>query len=174
MSASTAWIGIWKRAAIKSPLSGKATIQLSISNSTYRELHAQVCKFANVLKAQGVKKGDRVCIYLPMISRSGSRHSGLHPYRRGAFHRVRRLFRRCVARPYHRCRLPLSDLCRRKLSRRKNRSFQSSMPIKPPINAPICKQSSSSNIPDMKFLGMKAATFVTTKPWSKHPPIARR
>ena len=35
---------------------------------TYRQLHEQVCKFANVLKAQGVKKGDRVCIYLPMIS----------------------------------------------------------------------------------------------------------
>jgi len=34
---------------------------------TYRELHAQVCKFANVLKAQGVNKGDRVCIYMPMI-----------------------------------------------------------------------------------------------------------
>ncbi|MDD4915133.1 MAG: acetate--CoA ligase [Methylococcales bacterium] len=37
------------------------------STLTYRELHEQVCKFANVLKAQGVKKGDRVCIYLPMI-----------------------------------------------------------------------------------------------------------
>ncbi|WAK00747.1 acetate--CoA ligase [Methylobacter sp. YRD-M1] len=35
---------------------------------TYRELYEQVCKFANVLKAQGVKKGDRVCIYLPMIA----------------------------------------------------------------------------------------------------------
>ena len=34
---------------------------------TYRELHAEVNKMANVLKAQGVKKGDRVCIYLPMI-----------------------------------------------------------------------------------------------------------
>lgn len=34
---------------------------------TYKELHAQVCKFANVLKAQGVGKGDPVCIYLPMI-----------------------------------------------------------------------------------------------------------
>ena len=34
---------------------------------TYRELHAEVCRFANVLKAQGVKKGDRVTIYLPMI-----------------------------------------------------------------------------------------------------------
>lgn len=34
---------------------------------TYNELHAQVCKMANVLKNLGVKKGDRVCIYLPMI-----------------------------------------------------------------------------------------------------------
>jgi len=34
---------------------------------TYRELHEQVCKFANVLKGQGVKKGDRVTLYLPMI-----------------------------------------------------------------------------------------------------------
>jgi acetyl-CoA synthetase len=36
-------------------------------NITYKELHADVCKFANVLKSRGVKKGDRVCIYLPMI-----------------------------------------------------------------------------------------------------------
>ncbi|MFO1098149.1 MAG: acetate--CoA ligase [Xanthobacteraceae bacterium] len=34
---------------------------------TYRQLHADVCRFANVLKARGVKKGDRVTIYLPMI-----------------------------------------------------------------------------------------------------------
>ncbi|MEE8263828.1 MAG: acetate--CoA ligase [Gammaproteobacteria bacterium] len=34
---------------------------------TYRELHEQVCRFANVLKAHGVKKGDPVCIYLPMV-----------------------------------------------------------------------------------------------------------
>jgi acetyl-CoA synthetase len=34
---------------------------------SYRELHARVCKFSNVLKAQGVGKGDRVCIYMPMI-----------------------------------------------------------------------------------------------------------
>ena len=34
---------------------------------TYRELHEQVCRMANVLKAQGVQKGDRVTVYLPMI-----------------------------------------------------------------------------------------------------------
>ena len=34
---------------------------------TYRELHREVCRFANVLKARGVGKGDRVSIYMPMI-----------------------------------------------------------------------------------------------------------
>ncbi len=34
---------------------------------TYRELHARVCKLANAMRKLGVKKGDRVCIYLPMI-----------------------------------------------------------------------------------------------------------
>ncbi len=34
---------------------------------TYRQLHEQVCRFANVLKGRGVKKGDRICIYMPMV-----------------------------------------------------------------------------------------------------------
>jgi len=34
---------------------------------TYKQLHMDVCKFANVLKSKGVKRGDRVAIYLPMI-----------------------------------------------------------------------------------------------------------
>ena len=34
---------------------------------SYRQLHAEVCRFASALKAQGVRKGDRVTIYLPMI-----------------------------------------------------------------------------------------------------------
>ena len=34
---------------------------------TYRELHAEICKFANVLKGRGVRKGDRVSIYMPMV-----------------------------------------------------------------------------------------------------------
>ena len=34
---------------------------------TYKELHDRVCRFSNVLLEQGIKKGDRVCIYLPMI-----------------------------------------------------------------------------------------------------------
>ncbi|MCH7407843.1 acetate--CoA ligase [Belliella sp. DSM 111904] len=34
---------------------------------TYRELHTEVCKFSNVLQEKGIKKGDRVIIYMPMI-----------------------------------------------------------------------------------------------------------
>jgi acetyl-CoA synthetase len=34
---------------------------------TYRELHTEVCKFANALKHSGIAKGDRVCIYMPMV-----------------------------------------------------------------------------------------------------------
>lgn len=34
---------------------------------TYKELHDLVCQFANALKAKGIQKGDRVCIYMPMI-----------------------------------------------------------------------------------------------------------
>ena len=34
---------------------------------TYNQLHDKVCQFANVLKAKGITKGDRVCVYLPMI-----------------------------------------------------------------------------------------------------------
>ena len=34
---------------------------------TYKQLHQQVCKFANVLKNNGAKKGDRICIYMPMV-----------------------------------------------------------------------------------------------------------
>ena len=53
---------------------------------TYRELHTQVCKFANVLKAEGVKKGDRVTIYMPMIPEAT--YAMLACARIGAIHSV--------------------------------------------------------------------------------------
>ena len=34
---------------------------------SYKELHTEVCKFANVLKNNGAKKGDRICLYMPMV-----------------------------------------------------------------------------------------------------------
>jgi acetyl-CoA synthetase len=53
---------------------------------TYRQLHERVCKFANVLKANGVKKGDRVTVYLPMIPESA--YAILACARIGAIHSV--------------------------------------------------------------------------------------
>ncbi|MGH6682847.1 MAG: acetate--CoA ligase, partial [Pseudolabrys sp.] len=53
---------------------------------TYKELHAEVCRFANVLKARGVKKGDRVTIYMPMIPEAAI--SMLACARIGAVHSV--------------------------------------------------------------------------------------
>jgi len=53
---------------------------------TYKELHAEVQKFANVLKARGVKKGDRVTIYLPMIPEAA--YAMLACTRIGAMHSV--------------------------------------------------------------------------------------
>ncbi len=53
---------------------------------TYKELHAEVCNFANVLKKRGVKKGDRVTIYLPMIVEAA--YAMLACARIGAVHSV--------------------------------------------------------------------------------------
>jgi acetyl-CoA synthetase len=53
---------------------------------TYGELHAEVCRMANVFKAHGVKKGDRVTIYLPMIPEAA--YAMLACARIGAIHSV--------------------------------------------------------------------------------------
>ena len=53
---------------------------------TYRELHEQVSKLANVLKQRGVKKGDRVCLYMPMIPEAA--YAMLACARIGAVHSV--------------------------------------------------------------------------------------
>ena len=53
---------------------------------TYGEAHAEVCRMANVLKAQGVKKGDRVTIYMPMIPEAA--YAMLACTRIGAVHSV--------------------------------------------------------------------------------------
>jgi acetyl-CoA synthetase len=53
---------------------------------TYKQLHAEVCRFANVLKARGIKKGDRVTIYMPMIPETT--YAMLACTRIGAIHSV--------------------------------------------------------------------------------------
>ncbi len=56
------------------------------SKITYRQLHESVCRLANVLKQHGVKKGDRVCIYMPMIPEAA--YAMLACARIGAIHSV--------------------------------------------------------------------------------------
>ena len=53
---------------------------------TYKKLHHNVCRLANVLKSRGVKKGDRVCIYMPMIPEAA--YAMLACSRIGAVHSV--------------------------------------------------------------------------------------
>lgn len=53
---------------------------------TYRELHKQVCQLANALKVRGVKRGDRVCIYMPMIPEAA--YAMLACTRIGAVHSI--------------------------------------------------------------------------------------
>lgn len=53
---------------------------------TYQQLHDEVCKVSNVLKAHGVKKGDRVCIYMPMVPEAA--YAILGCARIGAIHSV--------------------------------------------------------------------------------------
>ena len=57
-----------------------------VKRITYAELHAEVCKFANVLKSLGTKKGDRVAIYMPMIPEAAVAMLGCA--RIGAIHSV--------------------------------------------------------------------------------------
>lgn len=53
---------------------------------TYRQLHEQVCRLANLLKSRGIGKGDRVCIYMPMIPEAA--YAMLACARIGAVHSV--------------------------------------------------------------------------------------
>jgi acetyl-CoA synthetase len=56
------------------------------ANITYRKLHHHVCRLANVLKSRGVQKGDRVCIYMPMVPEAA--YAMLACTRIGAVHSV--------------------------------------------------------------------------------------
>jgi len=56
------------------------------TNISYQQLHSEVCKLANALKQRGIKKGDRVCIYMPMIVEAS--YAMLACARIGAVHSV--------------------------------------------------------------------------------------
>ncbi|MDI6447643.1 acetate--CoA ligase [Anaerobaca lacustris] len=53
--------------AKKTALLWQGEVDSAVRKFTYEELHKEVCKFANVLKSKGVKRGDRVAIYMPMV-----------------------------------------------------------------------------------------------------------
>ena len=67
---------------------------------TYRELHEKVCQYANVLKRNGAKKGDRVCVYMPMVPGAGDRRAGLRAHRGHPQRGVLRLQRAEPGRPH--------------------------------------------------------------------------
>ena len=56
------------------------------TNISYQQLHSEVCKLANALKQRGIKKGDRVCVYMPMIVEAS--YAMLACARIGAVHSV--------------------------------------------------------------------------------------
>ncbi len=53
--------------AKKTALIWQGEIDSAVRKYTYEQLHKEVCKFANVLKSKGIRKGDRVAIYMPMV-----------------------------------------------------------------------------------------------------------
>ncbi len=75
---------------LKDRASQPALVAISTETDTERsysfaELHAEVQRMAASLQALGVKKGDRVLIYMPMIAEAAFCHAGVHPYRGAAF-----------------------------------------------------------------------------------------
>jgi acetyl-CoA synthetase len=55
------------RVAKKTAILWQGEAEDAVRKFTYAELHKEVCKFANVMKSKGIKKGDRVAVYLPMV-----------------------------------------------------------------------------------------------------------
>jgi len=53
--------------AKKTALIWQGEAENAVKKFTYEQLHKEVCKFANVVKSKGIKKGDRVAIYMPMV-----------------------------------------------------------------------------------------------------------
>ena len=89
---------------------------------TYAQLHREVCRFANALQRLGVRKGDRVAIYMPMIPELADRDARLRAHRRAAQRRVRRLLGRGAARAHPRRRREARRHRRRRLPARRGRT----------------------------------------------------
>jgi hypothetical protein len=73
---------------------------------TYKELYEQVCRLSNVMKSNGVKKGDRVTIYMPMIPEAAYAMLAVRAHRCHAHGGVRRLLAGCAEGPH-----PVRECC---------------------------------------------------------------
>ena len=108
-SAKTASIGTSKRAATKLRYFGKATNPVNIASSRTANCSAKCVSMANVLRHQGLRKGDRIAIYMPMIPEAA--YAMLACARLG--HRSQRRFCRVQcrkpSRPHSRCAMPSRD-----------------------------------------------------------------
>lgn len=62
---------LWTKKEKQPAILWQGDLEHEVKSLTYRQLHQAVCRLANVLKANGIKKGDRVCIYMPMIPEAG-------------------------------------------------------------------------------------------------------
>ena len=85
---------------------------------TYQDLHREVCKFANVLKGQGIQAGDRVTLYMPMVPELAIAMLACARIGAIALGRLRRLQRRGRRRPQQRRRRPSADYRRWRLAAR--------------------------------------------------------
>ena len=106
------------RAATRSRSSGRATTRRRRGRSPTASCTREVCRFANVLKKHGVKKGDRVSIYMPMIPEAAIADARLRPHRRDPLRRLRRLLADSLAGPHRRLRVEAGHHRRRGLARR--------------------------------------------------------
>ena len=123
-SATTASTAISPSAATRPRSCARATTPTSSKKITYRELHEKVCKLANVLKDMGVKKGDRVTIYLPMIPEAAYAMLACARIGAAALGGVRRLLARQPGRPRQRRRVQADHHRRRRPARRPRRAAQ--------------------------------------------------
>ena len=91
---------------------------------SYRELHEEVCRFANVLKAKGVKRGDRVTHLHADDPGNGFRHACLRAHRRRSFGGLRRIFPALARGTHPGLPVPLRRHGRRRLARRQERAAE--------------------------------------------------
>ena len=91
---------------------------------TYQQLHREVCRFANVLKRNKIRKGDRVIIYMPTIPEAAIAMLACARIGAVAFGRVRRLQRATASRPHRGLRGDSGHHRGRRLPPRRDRSAE--------------------------------------------------